>query len=142
MGVCIGLMFDQDLPEATDAFDTDGKCVAVSLSRLDELCRAAGVRELSTFVDAGGFDISEEEMEDVPEEHRDGMSAVSSPEVEYCECTELMTTVSAILKQLESSSPEDFDPETAEAIVEGLKLMQTSLEIASREGAKCMLYLW
>lgn len=143
MGVCLGLMLDPEVPEAQEAFETDGKCTAGELSTLDAICELAGVTSLSAFVDAGAYDISEEEMEEIPEEYRDQIAPASSEEVGYRDCSELQATITAILSQLESADASNsFSAEIVEEITEDLKMLQKSLAVASEAGAKCMLFLW
>ena len=143
MGVCLGVIFEPKVPEAKEVFETDGKCLASELSALDEICETAGVTPFSTFVDTSAYDISEEELEEIPEEIRAQMTPCTSVEVDFGDCTELMATIAAIRDHL-ASSPADipFTAEVAEAVSEDLTLLQKSLEIASQAGAKCMLLLW
>lgn len=143
MGVCLGVIFDPEVADAKEAFETDGKCTASLLSALDEICEIAGVTPLSSFVDASAYDISEEEIDEIPEEYRDQITPFSSAEVGFSDCTEVIATITAIRDHLETS-PADipFTAEIAEAVTEDLMLLQKSLEIASEAGAKCMLFLW
>ncbi len=143
MGVCLGLMLDPEVAEAQAAFETDGKCTANELSTLDAICELAGVTSLSAFIDAGAYDISEEEMEEIPEEHRDQTVPAQSGEAEYRDCSELQSTITAILSQLElADASNSFSAEIAEEISNDLKMLQKSLAVASEAGAKCMLFLW
>lgn len=144
MGVCIGLMFEPDLEEAKDAFDTDGKSIASALSELDEICQAANVTKLSAFVDGSAYDLSEEEYEGMPEEFQPEDEPDYEEEAEFRECSEIITTVAAVIKALESGSSgtEAFSPEATDNIVEDLRLMLKALEIGSQADAKCMLFLW
>ena len=143
MGVCLGVMFDPAVPEAQKVFETDGKCTASELSALDGICELVGATPISLFLDASAYDISEEEMEEIPEEYQAQITPSSSAETGYRDSTELLATIAAIRIHLESATAnKPFSAEIAEAINEDLLLLQKSLEVASEAGAKCMLFLW
>lgn len=143
MGVCLGVMFEPAVPEGEELYDSEGKCLAQELSALDLICESRGVRRISEFVDASAYDLSEEELEDIPPEYREEFSSEPGSEAEYRDCSELLETIAAIKMHLQTQDNQtQLSEDVVKAVIEDLTLLERSLQVAFQAGAKCMLLLW
>ena len=144
MGVCVGLMFDEELPEAQAEIDDEAKCIPRHINELDEICVRLGLRPLSDYVDSSAYAISEEELEAIPEEYREMAAAeagVVREEEIWTPSSEVLATCNGILNELRANKDfTDIDSESRDYLIECLNQFCKALEIGAKAGRSCQLF--
>ena len=146
MGICVGLMFDEDLPEAQAEIDDEAKCIPRHIHELDEICVRLGLRPLSDHVDSSAYAISEEELEAIPEEYREAAAAeagVFREEEIWAPSSEVLAACNGLLNVLRANQDlTNIDPESRDYLIECLDQFRKALEIGAKAGRSCQLFYY
>ncbi len=131
MGVCLGLMFDKELPEE-DSFSkfTDGKILVHAIDRLDDLCRENDVTPFTTF--APDYDSMAE-----------GLSEGEILEDIWFDITDGLRTISTLVKvtAAEKKWSKGLTKTEVRVVIDCLKELERLLKIAKRKRAR-FSFLW
>ncbi len=146
MGVCVGLMFDEELPEAQAEIDDEAKCIPHYIHEIDEICVRLGFRPLSDYVDSSAYAISEEELEAIPKQYREMAAAeagVFREEEIWTPSSEVLATCNGILNTLRANYDfPNIDPESRDYLIECLDQFRKALEIGAKAGRSCQLFYY
>jgi len=137
----IGIIFDRDVPEVETVWDTDCKCLAHEISKLDEICNSLQVPLLSCFL-AASSESSDIQAKSEEKENQDSNDRPSDADL-FRECSDLYASVNALLVHLScTENTTTYPPELLNRLRQELQQLHAAARIAIASGAKCKLFMF